>query len=1566
VAAGATAPDLTVTVPVTDFYPSGSRYVTLTTTVESPSDGVTQNNSASAQLPVNGSGLTVDLAVVLMGLDPLAAGQETTYVVRVLNSGSASSSGEVAVQLQSPFPGAVASGAGWSCTSALVCSNPGPVDAGGQLPDITVTATSPANVANSLYASAQVSNTSDANPNNNSSTAGSNAGGVPVDLAVVILGLDPLAAGQETTYTARVLNSGSTASSGEVAVQLQSPFPGAVASGEGWSCTTALVCSNPGPVDAGGQLADITVTATSPANVANSLYASAQVSNTSDANPNNNYSTAGSNAGGVPVDLAVVVMGLNPLAAGQETTYTARVLNSGSTASSGEVAVQLQSPFPGAVASGDGWSCTTALACSNPGPVPPGGQLADITVSATSPAVDGANSLYASAQVSNTSDANPNNNYSTAGSNAGGVPVDLAVVILGLDPLAAGQETTYTARVLNSGSTASSGEVAVQLQSPFPGAVASGEGWSCTTALVCSNPGPVPPGGQLADITVTVPVPVGSQPGTTSMSASLTSAADTNRGNNYSYVSLPLTAPFVVGDAGSAYFDVEALDSQTWPGGVERFEARFIGISPAADQAALLDVTLPPGLSYRAGSVDPGPFGEPTVLSDGLTLRWAIVMPPEGTSRSLQFAADIGPATPEGALSAESKLSIGGLDISQADSATFRVVVPTLNTVAPSTVGQGESVTVSFTGSLLQKSFSYQLVRDQISLSGSEVQGGNRQVDVIFDTSSASAGLYDAVVAVAPGIALQISGAVTIVEDSEVDLSVDLTGPSRVRLNAPGRYYATVTNNGNVDLFNVPLLITTPSDVTVKSVAPDAKVTMAGAIDAMTSSSPGLGLLSPEQASATKGDIQNYELSPTKDPSKSQQYVLAVAPRIPAHQSATAVIDITPKVRTDGNIQASVPVDSAFAASTGQVSDVYRRVYQPMTGKTEKIFGQEVDCSGEFADFCATSKMYERGLDNASRVAKNYGCVSFAPLTLGLIGNDCQFNNPFAFNPIDIGKSLLLRKFPSLKPLDKLVGIFGFVKGLYDDLFGAANEISKEQDGVAFGVAAVDPNDKIGPGGSGAERYVSAQASIEYEIQFENIPGAEAAAQRVTISDQLPSELDWSTVRVISAEVGGVPIGLSDVLDGEGRPVTVGSANLDPSGRRVLLDATVDVTNGLFTAHFGGPPGLDDPFAPTPYRDFLPPNRTAPEGQGSIRIKAELVSGLETGTSVSNTASITFDDHFGGPTILTPTWTNIIDADAPIAVLGALPASVTDDEVELTWSVSDIGSEFEYAQVFISVDEGAFAVSRFNEPGANVTMTVEGGHIYAFKVRAVDGVGNAGPLSDAVRTSTVPASTTTTTVAATTTTTTVAATTTTTTVPATTTTTTVPATTTTTTTVPATTTTTTVPATTTTTTVPATTTTTTTVPASTTTTVPATTTTTVPASTTTTVPASTTTTICGFLAQTRSRAPLFFSFLAPLEAALGCTNGLPSTTLPPATTTVPPTTTTTTPPRIGDVCAVFAKLRSSFGFLAPLGAAFGCAATTPSLATAGITATPMPSTPTQRSRRSPDLCWLTAAPCWVG
>ncbi|HEY7118261.1 MAG TPA: RHS repeat-associated core domain-containing protein, partial [Tepidisphaeraceae bacterium] len=291
-----------------------------------------------------------------------------------------------------------------------------------------------------------------------------------------------------------------------------------------------------------------------------------------------------------------------------------------------------------------------------------------------------------------------------------------------------------------------------------------------------------------------------------------------------------------------------------------------------------------------------------------------------------------------------------------------------------------------------------------------------------------------------------------------------------------------------------------------------------------------------------------------------------------------------------------------------------------------------------------------------------------------------------------------------------------------------------------------DPNGKSAAAGYAAQSFVRTDSTIPYRITFENIGPASldasgspfatvatAPAQRVTISDQLSSNLDWSTFRLGSMGFGDTVVSLPpDSQSYRGVVhVTIGGKQFD-----VQLEAGIDLATGKVYATFQSvDPNTSLP--PDVLTGFLPPEDGTGQGKGYFSYTVRLKAGLPTGTQVRNVALISFDDQAviatnqvndldpAAGTDPTREALNTIDAGAPTSSITAMPAQ-SPGYFLVQWSGQDDagGSGIASYDVYVS-DNGAPATLWIAK--TDQTQGVypgQQGHTYSFYTVAYDNVGN--------------------------------------------------------------------------------------------------------------------------------------------------------------------------------------------------------------------------------------------------
>jgi len=176
--------------------------------------------------------------------------------------------------------------------------------------------------------------------------------------------------------------------------------------------------------------------------------------------------------------------------------------------------------------------------------------------------------------------------------------------------------------------------------------------------------------------------------------------------------------------------------------------------------------------------------------------------------------------------------------------------------------------------------------------------------------------------------------------------------------------------------------------------------------------------------------------------------------------------------------------------------------------------------------------------------------------------------------------------------------------------------------------ASGDPNQKIGPAGYGSAGFILPDGTFAYRIDFENEATATAPAQQVVITDQLDSNLDWSSFRLTEIGFGDQLIAVP--ANTQYFETTV-SITYNAVSFEVQITAGIDPATGKLQANFysidtatGLPPAVNI--------GFLPPENGTGRGMGYVSYTVNPKADLPDGTEIRNIALISFD---GQPAIAT-------------------------------------------------------------------------------------------------------------------------------------------------------------------------------------------------------------------------------------------------------------------------------------------------------------------------------------------
>jgi RHS repeat-associated protein len=291
---------------------------------------------------------------------------------------------------------------------------------------------------------------------------------------------------------------------------------------------------------------------------------------------------------------------------------------------------------------------------------------------------------------------------------------------------------------------------------------------------------------------------------------------------------------------------------------------------------------------------------------------------------------------------------------------------------------------------------------------------------------------------------------------------------------------------------------------------------------------------------------------------------------------------------------------------------------------------------------------------------------------------------------------------------------------------------------------SVDPNDKTAAGGVGPGNWVPSAHVIPYRIRFENLgPGsvdaegnpystfATAPAQRVTITDPLPDDLDWTTFQLVELGFGDVSI-----HPPQGSRQYASSIPTSFNNRSFHVEISVKLepeTGRVFAAFQSIDPATSLP--PDVLTGFLPPEDGTGRGQGHLSFMIQPRPGLPTGTPIRNVAFIEFDRQLTIATNqrdpLDPnkgTDPNLealvtVDADPPTSRILLLPPEIT-SPFDVSWSGEDTGSGIASYTILVSVNGGPWAPWLDQTTATSARFHGEPNHEYAFLSTARDHTGN--------------------------------------------------------------------------------------------------------------------------------------------------------------------------------------------------------------------------------------------------
>jgi outer membrane protein assembly factor BamB len=688
-------------------------------------------------------------------------------------------------------------------------------------------------------------------------------------------------------------------------------------------------------------------------------------------------------------------------------------------------------------------------------------------------------------------------------------------------------------------------------------------------------------------------------------------------------------------------------------------------------------------------------------LVDDVSIPWDVIAStgaPGGTGPLAIFSQidAFGPLGPDGTLY--------GVGVVDGATVAFAVAagIPGMSTLSalPGTVGAGWS-TLQLRGVGVASLTRAVLSRGQDQRSAAVVPGATPHVATAsFDLRGAALGSWDLTVTALTGE--QTLNPVTVeAMDTTAAVSASIVIPDAIKSGFPKEMVITVRNDGNADLNGLPVVVAL-EDIPLNSVLE--------AVGVQPSQPPpaGTSWADVPLTAVVDGRIMLPALIPVLGPKQTtvMQLTLTIPPGAAVLETGQAAVHIGDCLATNGRqVPAWVPDQGVVEL---RATDRAERVYAQTEASFGSCFTQSLSTAlGGGAGVLATSeRLGERVLPGpvgcllsvvyaVPSIIQNTAAGAWVPLawdvmatTLGCIGAFVTALAPAAL--IGIGVGLLAAALFNC-------GLDGALKKF---LFGSA----------------ADPNDIIGPTGAGEQRYLTAALPLDYTIRFENLPEAAFPAGEVVITHTLDADLD-------PASFLPGPLGWGDVVltppagaDSWDEQVLVGGTLVHVAVQR--SGAAVTWTLRTIDPATGQPP--DDP------RDgFLPPNVTAPEGEGFVTFTVEPDPDVIDGTIVTAGAAIVFDAN---PAITTNTWLNTFDLTPPTGA--ATPRITPSPSNDITFDLtgSDDVSGVAAWRLALAVDDDQPGLVSARHTADTIRVTAPRGSTIRLAVQAIDGAGNIQPV----------------------------------------------------------------------------------------------------------------------------------------------------------------------------------------------------------------------------------------------
>lgn len=606
---------------------------------------------------------------------------------------------------------------------------------------------------------------------------------------------------------------------------------------------------------------------------------------------------------------------------------------------------------------------------------------------------------------------------------------------------------------------------------------------------------------------------------------------------------------------------------------------------------------------------------------------------------------------------------------------------------------------------------------------------------VNFDLTGQAVGFWDVVAKFPDGRTVTLPSQYTVENLLPGSLNVSLTGDWVVREGFNQLYTLNYSNTGNADANLVPVFIgglplgtiieikgrafdvsTIPGNDSLKTILTKVPTTIN---DTTSQTSFRLILLRRIPANSS-GNLTLVFHVPLNIPTEQQRNIICtIGSPLQVNGAGTSLNNHNNII--NGNTKKLIEHSSNSSGTLAQCDD---EVIQQGVEKTiEKALGSDHDVLGYASCFTGLSeKVYDYFSDDGEsdfidRTSSVYSTVTTASSCTRAAVNTAAAvslatgNVEIALPAMELSAELMARQ-------EALEKIGPFIDGavLLDKC--AAGPLSKYGLPIIIG-NAYDPNQLYGIGDGTAPNYYTNQKNmLHYTANFENKPSANLAAQTVLVIDTL----NRASYNLKSFGFTSVTIGDSTFVFKT--PVKSFIHDFDFTSLyqvKARVVAVFDTTTGIAKWQFLTIDPLTNQATGKALAGFLPPDKTAPQGQGFVGYQIAPKNGIATNDEIQNKAYITFDNN---PVIPTNAWNNTFDFIAPQSNVKALPAVTPDSVINVQWSGTDNLSGVRRYNVFYAVGNGPFQLWLSSTSQTSGNFIGKPDSTYKFYSIAYDKAGN--------------------------------------------------------------------------------------------------------------------------------------------------------------------------------------------------------------------------------------------------